>query len=73
MKNNLLLALLLFVVGLGALYALKIGLQRTETDECIKLTNQAKEYRLWYSTQAERDMCAYHGVPLPENNTQNHE
>lgn len=47
-------------------FSLKVGLEKTERNECLKWRQEAREYPLWYSTQWQREQCLHYNLPLPK-------
>ncbi len=62
--KNYLLTLAVLTLAVLFLWALSIGIDRSERTECLKWQRQAKDYPLYQSATWQLEQCEYHGLPL---------
>jgi hypothetical protein len=74
LKNNpmnniiekILAVIFIVFIGFALFSALKVGIERSETNECHRWRVWAQKFPLYYSAQWQLEQCQARGVPLPK-------
>lgn len=62
--TNVAYTLIAFVALAILLFAMNASLDKGEVVSCLKLQEQSREYREFFATQKQADMCDRHGINL---------
>lgn len=64
MAKTTITTLLIIATLLGFVWVLNYGLNKSEIAECMKLEQQSTEYKNFYLTDIENQMCTAHGFKI---------
>ncbi len=62
--KNIAITLIVIASVIGLIYAISIGLERTDRVDCYKWQRQSEQFVGFYLTEWQKAQCDYHGIEI---------